>query len=85
MIGGGLVRAYPAWARQEFIRRQRESQQRKGPEAMQKFREARSRETFERLASEAGLSRFTVLGEGGLDADDPDTGVGIWLRFSKEE
>ena len=85
MIGGGLGRAYPAWARHEFIRRQRESQQRKGPEAMRKFREARSRETFERLASEAGLSRFTVLGEGGLDADDPDTGVGIWLRFSKEE
>ena len=85
MIGGGLGRAYPAWARQEFIRRQRASQRRKGPEAIRKFREARSRETFERLAREAGLTRFAVLGEGGLDADDPDRGVGIWLRFSKEE
>ena len=85
MIGGGLGRGYPAWARQEFIRRQRESRQRKGLEAMRKFREARSRETFERLAREAGLSRFTVLGEGGLDADHPETGIGIWLRFSKEE
>ena len=52
---------------------------------MRKFREARSRETFERLAREAGLNGFTVLGEGGLDEDNPDTGVGIWLRFGKEE
>lgn len=85
MIGGGLGRGYPAWARAEFIRRQRESQRRKGPEAMRKFREARSRETFERLAREAGLSRFAVLGEGGLDEDAPDTGVGIWLRFGMED
>ncbi len=85
MIGGGLGRSYPAWARREFIRRQRESQRHKGPEAMRKFREARSRETFERLARDAGLNRFTVLGEGGLDEDNPDTGVGIWLEFSKEE
>jgi ubiquinone/menaquinone biosynthesis C-methylase UbiE len=84
MIGGGLGRGYPAWARQEFIRRQQESQRRKGPEAMRKFREARSRETFERLARKAGLTRFSVFGEGGLDEADPDAGVGIWLRFSKE-
>jgi ubiquinone/menaquinone biosynthesis C-methylase UbiE len=84
MIGGGLGRSYPAWARTEFIRRQRESLRRKGPEAMRQFREARSRETFERLAREAGLAYFTVLGEGGLSEADPEAGIGVWLRFSKE-
>ena len=49
-----------------------------------KFAEARSPETFRRLATEAGLPSFEVIGEGGLTADDPNTGIGIWLRFTKE-
>ncbi len=81
MIGGGLGREYPAWARREFIRRQRENQRQRGPAAMQRFREVRSRETFQRWAREAGVADFTVLGEGGLDEDSPEAGVGIWLRF----
>lgn len=84
MIGGGLGREYPAWARREFIRRQRENQRKRGPEAMRRFREVRSPETFQRWAREAGLADFTVTGEGGLDEDCPETGVGIWLRFSKQ-
>ena len=84
MIGGGLGTGYPAWARTEFIRRQRESQRSKGDEAMRKFREARSPETFRRLAAEAGLPRYEVVGEGGMDPDDPQSGVGIWLQFGKE-
>jgi len=82
MIGGGLGSAYPQWARQEFIRRRRESA--KSPEEARKFAEARSPETFRRLAIEAGLPSFEVVGEGGLTADDPNTGIGIWLRFTKE-
>lgn len=84
MIGGGLGIGYPAWARTEFIRRQRESQRSKGDEAMRKFREARSPETFRRLAAEADLPKFEVVGEGGMDPDDPQSGVGIWLQFGKE-
>ena len=84
MIGGGLGREYPAWARREFIRRQRENQRKRGPEAMRRFREVRSPETFQRWAGEAGLRDFTVIGEGGLDEDCPEAGVGIWLRFTKE-
>ena len=82
MIGGGLGSTYPQWARQEFIRRRRESA--KKPEAAKEFAEARSPETFRRLAKEAGLPSFEVIGEGGLTADDPNTGIGIWLRFTKE-
>jgi len=85
MIGGGLGSGYPQWARQEFIRRRRESVAAEDPEAERKFAEARSPETFRRLAAEAGLPSFEVVGEGGLGADDPNTGIGIWLRFEKEE
>jgi len=84
MIGGGLGTGYPAWARTEFIRRQRESQRSKGDEAMRTFREARSPETFRWLAAEADLPNFEVVGEGGMDPDDPQSGVGIWLQFGKE-
>lgn len=84
MIGGGLGHKYPAWARREFIRRRRESQRKRGPEAMRRFREVRSPEAFQRWAGEAGLRDFTVVGEGGLDEDSPEAGVGIWLRFTKE-
>ncbi len=84
MIGGGLGRGYPQWARQEFIRRRRESVAAKGPEAARGFAAARSPETFRRLALEAGLPAFEVVGEGALTANDPNTGIGIWLRFTKE-
>ena len=83
MIGGGLGRGYPVWARREFIRRQRENQRKRGAEAMRRFREVRSPATFQRWADEAGLREFAVMGEGGLDEDSPDAGVGIWLRFPK--
>jgi SAM-dependent methyltransferase len=84
MIGGGLGTGYPAWARQEFIRRRRESAAGDGPEAAREFAEARSPETFRRLATEAGVPSFEVIGEGGLGADDQNAGIGIWLRFAKE-
>ena len=84
MIGGGLGSGYPDWARREFIRRQRQSQARKGPDAVREFREARNPDTFCRLANEAGLKAFEVIGEGGQDPDAQNAGVGIWLRFAKE-
>jgi len=85
MIGGGLGSRYPQWARQEFIRRQRKSNAGKSPEEIQRFKELRSSETFRNLAVAAGLPSFEIEGEGGLDSDDPKTGIGIWLRFTKQE
>jgi ubiquinone/menaquinone biosynthesis C-methylase UbiE len=84
MIGGGLGSAYPAWARREFIRRRHGGVQKRGPEAVRRFRHVREPATFRRWAEDAGLTDFQVLGEGGLPADDPRTGLGIWLRFGKE-
>jgi len=84
MIGGGLGTGYPQWARQEFIRRRRESAAAKGPDAARKFADARSPETFRRLAVEAGLPTFEVVGEAFLGPDNPNTGIGIWLRLVKE-
>jgi len=83
MLGGGLGSGYPQWARQEFIRRRRESAAAKGPDAARRFAEERNPATFRCLAVEAGLPAFEVIGEGGLDADNPNTGIGIWLRFMK--
>jgi len=60
MIGGGLGSTYPQWARQEFMRRRRESL--KSPEQAGAFAETRHPETFRRLATEAGLPSFQVVG-----------------------
>ncbi len=84
LIGGGLGSSYPQWARQEFIRRQRQSQACKGPDAVREFRQARSPATFRRLATEAGLSAFEVVGEGGQEPDARNAGVGIWLHIKKD-
>ena len=85
MIGGGMGASYPEWARREFIRRRHESVKRRGPDAFKRFKEARSSRTFRQLAEEAGLADFEVTGDGGHDPDSPKVGLGIWLRFRKEE
>jgi SAM-dependent methyltransferase len=82
MIGGGLGSAYPEWARREFLRRRQASL--KSPEEVQAFAEARRPATFRRLAIEAEIPSFEVVGEGGLTAEDSKTGFGIWLRLAKE-
>ena len=85
MIGGGLGKTYPEWARQEFTRRRREGVKKEGPDAVRRFKEARSSRTFHKLAEEAGLTHFEVTGDGGHDPDSPQAGFGVWLRFTKEE
>jgi len=73
MIGGGVGTEYPAWARREFVRLRTGGVKRQGQEAFARFREARSPETFKRLARQAGLRNFR------LELDPP----GIWLIFRK--
>ena len=85
MIGGGLGRDYPRWARQEFIRRRHEGARSKGREAYERFLRLRDPATFEQWAREAGLPDFDVVGEGGMPAENPQAGLGIWLRFDKRE
>jgi hypothetical protein len=58
---------------------------RRGPDAFKRFKEARSSRTFRHLAEEVGLADFEVTGDGGHDPDSPKVGLGIWLRFRKEE
>ena len=83
MIGGGLGESYPEWARQEYTRRWHEAVKKRGPDAFRRFKEARSSQTFRRLAKEAGLVDFQVSGDGGADPDSPQAGLGIWLLFRK--
>ena len=85
MIGGGLGESYPEWARREFIRRRHEGVKRGGPDAVRSFKEARSSQTFRQWAEEAGLTNFEVTGDGGHEPGSPQVGLGVWLRFRKEE
>ena len=85
MLGGGLGSTYPQWARREFIRRRREGVRKQGADAVRAFQEVRRRDTFRRWAEEAGLRSFEVVGEAALPEDDPDTGLGLWLIFEKEQ
>jgi len=71
-------------ARREFTRRRHEGVQKKGPEAVRRFRDLHDPATFRRWAEDAGLGDFRVEGEGGLPASDPRAVLGIWLRFGKE-
>ena len=84
MIGGGLGRSYPEWARREFIRQRYKSVKKGGPDAVRCFKEARSPRTFHKWAEEAELTHFEVAGDGGYDPDSPQVGFGVWLRFTKE-
>ena len=83
MIGGGLGRSYPEWARRKFIRQRREGVKKGGPDAVRRFKEARSSRTFHKWAAEAGLTHFEVAGDGGYDPDSSQAGLGIWLWFRK--
>jgi len=85
MIGGGLGSTYPVWARQEFIRRQRANGPQEDTPEAQEFRRLRHHDTFRAWAEEAAIPQYTITGDGGLPPDDPQAGVGIWLRFSKED
>ena len=85
MLGGGLGNTYPLWARREFIRRRREGARKQGGDALRSFQEVRSRDTFRHWAEEAGLASFEVVGEAALPEDDPNTGLGLWLIFEKEQ
>ena len=85
MLGGGLGSGYPSWARREFIRRRREGVRKQGAAAVRAFQEVRSRHAFRRWAEEAGLEDFEVVGEAALPEDDPNTGLGLWLIFEKEQ
>ncbi|MFO8079698.1 MAG: class I SAM-dependent methyltransferase [Armatimonadota bacterium] len=84
MIGGGLGRDYPQWARQQFIKRRHQNVRNKGPEAYERFLHLRDPETFAAWADEAGLPEFEVVGEGGKPAENPKAGLGIWLRFQRK-
>jgi len=84
MIGGGCGSGYPDWARREFMRRRREDVSQQGADALARFAEERSPDTFRRLAVGAGLSRYEIVSDTGPIASEAGEGLGVWLRFTKE-
>ncbi|MDQ1328281.1 MAG: Class SAM-dependent methyltransferase [Candidatus Poribacteria bacterium] len=83
MVGGGLGASYPQWARQEFTRRRHEEMKKEGPEAYKRFQEARSSQTFQQLAHDAGLLDFEVVSDGEPDSESSQAGLGIWILLRK--
>jgi SAM-dependent methyltransferase len=84
MIGGGLGSGYPDWARREFMRRRREDASQQGADALARFAEERSPDTFHRLAVMADLRQYEIVSDIGSTASEAGEGLGIWLRFTKE-
>lgn len=84
MIGGGCGSGYPDWARREFMRRRREDASRQGADALVRFAEERSPDTFHRLAAMADLRQYEIVSDTGSAASEAGEGLGIWLRFKKE-
>jgi len=84
MIGGGLGSGYPDWARREFMRRRREDASQQGADALARFIEERSPDTFHRLAVMADLRQYEIVSDTDWTASEAGEGLGIWLRFKKE-
>ena len=84
MIGGGAGSGYPRWAAEELIRRRKERFKKDGAEKWNRFIEIRRPEVMRGWAEAAGLPNFEVIGKGALSAEDPRTGQGVWLVFTKE-
>jgi SAM-dependent methyltransferase len=82
MIGGGLGSEYPEWARREFMRRRDGHRETDSPQAKESAR-LRDPNTVRQWAKDAGIPDFEVIGHGVVPADDPRTGSGIWLKFTK--
>lgn len=85
MIGGGTGSEYPKEAAAEFIRSRKENLGGEGTEKWIQFVEPRRPEKLREWAQAAGLPDFEVAGKGALSADDPKTGQGVWLWFTKQE
>jgi len=85
MIGGGVGSAYPQWAAEEFFRRRREHFGKADTKKKRHFVKVRSPETFRRWAEDAKLPSFEITGKGAISVGDPKAGLGIWLRFTKQQ
>lgn len=85
MIGGGVGSTYPQWAVEEYFRRRQEQFGKADTKKKTHFGKVRSPETFRRWAEDAKLPSFEITGKGALSVGDPKAGLGIWLRFTKQQ
>lgn len=83
VIGGGLGKTYPNWARREFAHRRYEMVAVEGPDAVAEFHRLRSPKTFHSWAKKAGLRDYRVISESDDETRPPIDDIGIWLKFSK--
>jgi len=83
MIGGGAGSGYPAWATEKLIEGRKSRMEGEEAEKWQRFVELRRPEQMKAWAEAAGLSDYTVMGEGAISAADRRVGQGVWILFAK--
>jgi len=83
MIGGGAGSGYPARATEELIEGRKSRMEGEEAEKWQRFVELRRPEQMKAWAEAAGLSNYTVMGEGAVSAADRRVGQGVWILLEK--
>ena len=83
MIGGGAGSGYPAWATEKLIQGRKSRLEGEEAEKWQRFVELRRPEQMKAWAEAAGLSNYTVMGEGAISAADRRVGQGVWILLEK--
>jgi len=82
-IGGGAGSGYPKWAAEKLIEGRRKQMQGDEAEKWKRFIALREPEQMHKWAEAAGLTDYTVMGQGAISADDERVGQGVWLLFGK--
>jgi ubiquinone/menaquinone biosynthesis C-methylase UbiE len=83
-IGGGAGSGYPQSAVQELIAQRKKKMEGDEAEKWQRFVELRRPEQMREWADAAGLTDYTIMGQGAISAEDERVGQGVWILFGKE-
>lgn len=83
MIGGGAGSGYPASATEKLIEGRKSRMEGEEAAKWRRFVELRRPEQMKAWAEAAGLTDYTVMGEGAISAADRRVGQGVWILFAK--
>ena len=83
-IGGGAGSGYPKWAADKLIAQRKQRMTGEEAEKWKRFVALRRPDKMRSWAEAAGLAEFEVMGQGGISAEDPRVGQGVWILFEKK-
>ena len=83
-VGGGAGSGYPKWAADKLIAQRKQRMTGEEAEKWKRFVALRRPDKMRSWAEAAGLAEFEVMGQGGISAEDPRVGQGVWILFEKK-